>query len=51
MVEKLCLMNILTYLKNHWIEFIKFLKHNHNQFNGVEISWNGIYGNYEIRRK
>ena len=22
-----------------------------NQFNEVEISWNGIYGNYEIRRK
>ena len=43
------------YLNNncglHWIEFIKFLKHNHNQFNGVEISWNGIYRDYEIRRK
>lgn len=43
------------YLNNncglHWTEFIKFLKDNHNQFDGVEISWNGIYREYEIRRK
>ena len=35
----------------HWTEFINFLKDNHNQFDGVEISWNGIYRDYEIRRK
>ena len=43
------------YLNNncglYWIEFIKFLNHNYNQFDGVEISWNGIYKEYEIRRK
>lgn len=43
------------YLNNmcglHWTEFINFLKDNHKQFDGVEIFWNGIYGEYEIRRK
>lgn len=42
------------YLNNtcglHWTEFINFLKDNHKQFDGVEISWNGIYREYEIRR-
>lgn len=35
----------------HWIEFIKFLKDNWNQFDGVEISLNSLYREYEIKRK
>ena len=42
------------YLNNncglHWTEFIKFLAHNWNQFDGVEISWNDLYHEYEIKR-
>lgn len=43
------------YLNNNcglrWIEFIKFLNDNHNQFDGVEICYNGMYSEHEIRRK
>ena len=43
------------YLNNncglYWIEFIKFLKDNWNQFEGVEISLNDLYKEYEIIRK